>query len=274
MWGAAEVSAAYAQAFLIGVLLDQGDIEGARAFLDGIRLERIAPRATAPRHVAALLYAEGRHAESLDALDVVVDVSVLVRNPVWRPWRSLRALPLHGLGRDAEAVALLDEELALAQVWGATSTIGRTLRMVAELRDDPETATAELAQSIDLLSSTGSQAPAGPRTSRDGPHPARPRAGGPPSRTGAGTGPGVRCPWPARRHRRPTGGARRNSAEPARDHHADKRGTQDGRDGQAVRAIAQVLFVTPRTVEVTLAELRERLGLTSDVELAGALDLH
>jgi DNA-binding NarL/FixJ family response regulator len=43
-------------------------------------------------------------------------------------------------------------------------------------------------------------------------------------------------------------------------------------EGQDVRAIAQALFVTPRTVQVTLGELRLRLGLASDSELAGALD--
>ena len=45
-------------------------------------------------------------------------------------------------------------------------------------------------------------------------------------------------------------------------------------EGQDVRLIAQALFVTPRTVEVTLDELRVRLGLTSDTELAWALEAH
>jgi hypothetical protein len=41
---------------------------------------------------------------------------------------------------------------------------------------------------------------------------------------------------------------------------------------QDSRAIAQALFVTPRSVERTLTELRLRLGLASDVELSGALE--
>jgi DNA-binding NarL/FixJ family response regulator len=45
-------------------------------------------------------------------------------------------------------------------------------------------------------------------------------------------------------------------------------------EGQDTRAIAQALFVTPRSVELTLIELRGRLGLTSDVELAAALEWH
>jgi DNA-binding CsgD family transcriptional regulator len=45
-------------------------------------------------------------------------------------------------------------------------------------------------------------------------------------------------------------------------------------EGQDARAIAQKLFVTPRRVEVTLGELRVRLGLRSDLELAGALESH
>jgi DNA-binding CsgD family transcriptional regulator len=45
-------------------------------------------------------------------------------------------------------------------------------------------------------------------------------------------------------------------------------------EGQDARAIAEKLFVTPRRVELTLGELRVRLGLASDRELAGALEAH
>jgi DNA-binding NarL/FixJ family response regulator len=44
--------------------------------------------------------------------------------------------------------------------------------------------------------------------------------------------------------------------------------------GDGVRDIAQALFVTPRTVEVTLDGVRTRLGLASDLELASVLAQH
>jgi DNA-binding CsgD family transcriptional regulator len=56
------------------------------------------------------------------------------RNPAWRPWRSIRALALADLGRRAEALELVEEELALARAWGAPSVVGRTLRLLGELR--------------------------------------------------------------------------------------------------------------------------------------------
>ena len=140
MWGAPEVSASYGQAFLHRRAARPGRRRGGarRSSTASSRTRDSATvRGWSARPRPRCLYYEGRHAESLDALDEVIDVMGTVRNPVWRPWRSLRAYPLAGLGRTDEAVALLEEELALVRAWGSRSTIGRTLRMVAETRDDP-----------------------------------------------------------------------------------------------------------------------------------------
>jgi DNA-binding SARP family transcriptional activator/DNA-binding CsgD family transcriptional regulator len=276
MWGAPEVSNSYAQAFLIGVLLDQGDTEGARSFLDGIRpYARLGDGARLVGEAdAKVLYQEGRHAESLAALDEVVDLMVTVRNPVWRPWRSLRAHPLHGLGRTAEAVALLSEELTLVRAWGATSTIGRTLRMLAEMRSDRTVARAELAESIELLSRTGA------RLQLARAHHAMGRLHDDPDAAVQHLEQALELAWEC--------GARGMRADIAAElaalgatvpsppeiitlTTAERKMAALASEGQDVRAIAQSLFVTPRTVEVTLGELRVRLGLTSDTELAVAL---
>jgi tetratricopeptide (TPR) repeat protein len=279
MWGAPAVSAAYGQAFLVGVLLDEGETTAAREFLDGIRSHfragdgaRLVGEAD-----ARVLFYEGRHAESLAALDAVVDVMGLVRNPVWRPWRSLRAHPLNGLGRTAEAVALLSEELDLARRWGATSTIGRTLRMLAETRDDPEIARAELAESIELLSRTGA------RLQLARAHHAMGRIHDDPDAGIAHLEQALELAWEC--------GARGMRAEIAAElaalgatvpvppeittlTSAERKMAVLASQGQDVRAIAQALFVTPRTVELTLGRLRVRLGLSTDSDLAAALDSH
>jgi len=277
MWGAPEVSASYGQAFHIGVLLDQGDVAAARTFLDGIKpYARFGDGARLVGEAEAkVLYYEGRHAESLDALDEVIDVMGTVRNPVWRPWRSLRAYPLAGLGRTDEAVALLEEELALVRAWGSRSTIGRTLRMVAETRDDPVRARAELTESIELLSLTGAKL----QLARS--HHAMGRVQQDPEAAVHHLEQALELAWEC--------GARGMRADIAEQLGAlgavvpiqpevatlttnERRMAAMASEGQDARAIAQALFVTPRSVELTLGELRVRLGLESDVELAGALE--
>jgi DNA-binding SARP family transcriptional activator/tetratricopeptide (TPR) repeat protein len=277
MWGAMEVSAAYAQAFLIGVLLDQGDIEGARAFLNGIKsYERLGDGGRLFGEAEAkVLYAEGRYADSLAALDEVILLMASVRNPVWRPWRSLRSEPLHGLGRSAEAVELLESELDLVRAWGSTSTIGRTLRMLAERRDDPGVARAELTESIELLSSTGAKLQLGRA------HHAMGRIVADGDEKVHHLEQALQLAWEC--------GARGMRAAIAAELTAlgatvpsqpevtslttnERRMAAMASEGYDARAIAQSLFVTPRTVEVTLTELRQRLGLSSDIELAGVLE--
>jgi DNA-binding NarL/FixJ family response regulator len=279
MWGAPEVSASYAQAFLIGVLLDQGETEAAREFLDGIRpYARLGDGARLVGEAdAKVLYQERRHAESLAALDEVIDVAQSVRNPVWRPWRSLRAHPLHGLGRTDEAVAFLEEELALTRVWGAKSTVGRTLRMVAEMRDDPEVAQAELTEAIELLSRTGArlqlarahQAMGRIQRDRDAAVHHLEEALALAWECGAR---GMRADIAAELAE--LGATVPSQPEITTLTTTERKMASMASQGQDARAIAQALFVTPRSVEVTLGELRVRLGLRSDVELAGALELH
>ena len=278
MWGAPEFSAAYGQAFLIGVLLDQGETEAAREFLDGIRpYVRLGDGARLYGEAdAKVLYQERRHAESLAALDEVVDLMTCIRNPVWRPWRSLRSHPLNGLGRTDEAVAFLEEELALVRVWGAKSTIGRTLRMVAEMRDDPAVAKAELTESIELLSGTRA------RLQLARAHHAMGRILGDPAEAIPHLEQALELAWEcgARGMRAEIAAelAERGASVPSQPEittltTTERKMASMASKGQDARAIAQALFVTPRSVEVTLGELRVRLGLKSDVELAGALDL-
>ncbi|MEU1401266.1 LuxR C-terminal-related transcriptional regulator [Streptomyces sp. NPDC005728] len=51
-----------------------------------------------------------------------------VLSPVVTPWRSAAALSRLALGAPEEAIALAEEELRLARVWGTPRTVGRALR--------------------------------------------------------------------------------------------------------------------------------------------------
>jgi DNA-binding SARP family transcriptional activator len=145
------VGSAYGDAFRALIELDRGDVGAARAALTDALAEPFmgeGQRLVEDAHVAVLV-AEKRYAEGLDALDQVVDVNRTV-NPGWRPWRSLKASALEGLGRHAEAERLVADELELARRWGAPLTLGRTLRLLGELREDQRL----LRESLEVLAPT------------------------------------------------------------------------------------------------------------------------
>jgi DNA-binding NarL/FixJ family response regulator len=250
-------------------------VGAAREYLDGVRrFSRLGDGARLFGEAdAKVLYAEGRYAESLAALDGVLDMMTCVRNPVWRPWRSLRAHPTAGLGRRAEAAALLEAELELMRVWGARTSVGRTLRMLAELRDDPQQAIAELRESVELLTNTQARLQLGrahhalARLLPDAeavPHLQR----------------AIELAYQcgAEDMRVELEAALRAAGVDAAPHHEaralttrERRAAMMAGAGQDVRAIAQELFLTPRTVEVMLDDLRSRLEVSQDAELAGAV---
>ena len=128
MWGGSGVGLAYSYGALVAIELDRGAVGDARQLLDaapadalhgdGGRLLRLA--------AAGVLLAEGRYAEALTAVEQVAD-PVGIANPAWNPWRRLRAAALSGLGRTAEALPLLEEEVTLLRGWGAPSSLGRSL---------------------------------------------------------------------------------------------------------------------------------------------------
>ena len=153
-WGAPVVTSAYIEAFLGQVLLERGDVAGARAMVDSV--------AGHPRFgeglrlfsetVAMVLLAEGRAEEALEPAAVVEQMMPYVENPVYRPWRSVRARALAALGRREEAVALVSDELELARRWGAPRLTGRTLRIRGRLRGAE--GRDDLAEAVELLTPT------------------------------------------------------------------------------------------------------------------------
>ena len=152
MWGISDVSATYAAAFTVGVLLDRGDLPEASAALESARtLPWLGEGGRLVREGAArLCIEEGRPADALDLLTARGDHPEVV-NPAWAPWRGLRARALAGLGRVEEAVVLADEEVALLRRWGAPSSLGSSLRLRGELRG-PD-GTADLREAVDCCRS-------------------------------------------------------------------------------------------------------------------------
>jgi tetratricopeptide (TPR) repeat protein len=151
MWGGSGVGLAYSYGALVGIDLDRGDVQGARALLDaapddalrgdGGRLLRLVSAGT--------LVGEGRFAEALTALDEISD-PVRIVNPAFNPWRRVRAAALSGLGRPDEALPLVEEEVALLRAWGAPSALGLSLTDLGRATGRRE----HFAESVALLEHT------------------------------------------------------------------------------------------------------------------------
>ncbi len=153
MWGISEVTATYAAAFTLGVLVDQGDLAAATASLDAARrLPWVGEGGRLMREGAARLLLEQQRPEEALAELVAPTGYPEVVNPAWAPWRGLQASALAALGRVDEAIALADEEVALLRRWGAPSSLGASLRLRGELRG-PAGAT-DLREAVDALSGT------------------------------------------------------------------------------------------------------------------------
>lgn len=151
VWGSS-VGLPYGEAFAIGIMLDQGDLAGARTFLEKIRdSPRIGDgiRLFGEAH-ASLLIAEGQYEEALHTLDAVYPVLRVTRNPVWRRQRWLRARALAGLGDQAGAAALLQDELRSARAWGTPILVGRTLRLLGVVTADAD----HLREAVELLAAS------------------------------------------------------------------------------------------------------------------------
>jgi DNA-binding SARP family transcriptional activator/DNA-binding CsgD family transcriptional regulator len=274
-WGAPRVGVPYGHSFAIGILLEQGDVAGARAYLD--RVWDIPRFGDGGRLVveanAKILTAEGRYAEALEMLEVAERTSTVVSNPVWRPWRTYRAPALAGLGRVDEARALMAEEIELSRRWGAPTVLGRSLRVAAELGGDG--VEAMLREAYELLGPSVARYECA-RTEL-----ALARVSASPSEREsllrAALGRALECGSP---------GLYRETAAELRGLGVDvpaeagdvvtvsdveRRIVSRLAAGYSYRDVAQELFLTPATVERTLAHLRARLGVDHDTELPDAV---
>jgi DNA-binding SARP family transcriptional activator len=150
-WGLAP-GAPQGRSFMTGVLLDLGDTAGARACLERMRGWVTGAEGTRllGETQARVLMTEGRYDEALTSLDDVRHLQPPAANPAWWPWALLRVQALAGLGESSRAEKEAREQLLVARTWGTRSLVGRTLRLLGEVRG--AAGLPELREAVALLS--------------------------------------------------------------------------------------------------------------------------
>lgn len=200
------------------------------------------------------------------------------RNPAFMPWQPYAALALHAAGRTDEALALAREALERARLWGAPHLVGLLLRTLGVLEGGPA-GRRRLAEAVDVLAGSrarleharalvalGAALRRGTRKSearerlREGLELAH-RAGAAALEEDARA---ELLAAGARPRRLTLTGL--ESLTPS-----ERRVAELAAKSMTNKAIAQALFVTPKTVEVHLSSVYRKLEIASRTELAGAL---
>ena len=197
-------------------------------------------------------------------------------NPTWTPWRSTAALALAHLGRRAEAVAMADAELALAERFGAPVPIAGALhaRAVAEPDDAARVALCERALAVAagtpaLLESVRARLELGSTLAHMGRR-IEARDALRPALADADAAGAVLLAQRARRELVATGLRPRHAAlEGAAALTPRQRQVCElAAAGKGNRQIAQALFLSIKTVETHLAAGYRKLGVGTRAELA------
>jgi DNA-binding CsgD family transcriptional regulator len=278
MWGFGEqASQTFIRGMLCQILLERGDLAGARAALgppwsgpdhEGVRFWRLAE--------LELLVAEGADA-ALAAADDYAERFGGVTNPAMSPWRSLKAQALARAGHADAARALAEEEVGLARAWGAPGALGRALRVAGTIEADAgrtrlEEAVAVLDGSLARLELAKALAALGSalrrlRRAAEAREPLRRALELASACDAPGLADHVRTELYATGARPRTDALSGLAALTA----SERRVVDLAADGETNRDIAQALYVTPKTVEVHLSNAYRKLGVRSRRELPGAL---
>ena len=269
---------------LAELLIERGEIEEASALVESARLD-VQPADNmqlfflrSARGRLSLLAGEPERA--LADFRAILDVSAAggARNPAWIPVRSYAAHALHRLGRDAEALALAEEELGLARAWGAPVAIAVSLRTLGQIGGGAE-GLAKLADAAALLDPTSARleyartvvelGAALRRANRRTEARDRLREGVDVAhRLGA-----LALVEQANEELAATGARRRTVLQTGVETltASERRVAQLAASDMTNKEIAQALFVTVKTVEVHLSSVYRKLELSSRRQLASAL---
>ena len=281
--GESEPGYAYGVGFLARVLVLRGELTEAAGLAALLRPTHPGSDGDIQqvRGQVELHLAESAWTDALAGLESVPSRRRPVTNPVWAPWGALAARALTGLGRHDEAAARAESEVAAARTWGSPSAVGPALRALGLALDGAGEldAVVVLEEAVDVtegqpprLEHAASMAALGSVLRRHRrPSAARPYLEGAVELARAcGATPlaeraaaEFRAAGGVRLHRR---GAGAEALTPS-----ERRVAALAAAGRPNKAIAQELFVTPKTVEVHLSNTYRKLGVTSRAELAGRL---
>jgi DNA-binding CsgD family transcriptional regulator len=277
-WGV-PMQEASARSILAEILVDSGAVAKARALLDGAAngAQGSDTAMLVERAKTRVLLAEGRAQEALERADVLEGLAVWRRHPRLVPWRSLKAQALDRLDRQDEAVALAAAELEVAREWGSPGTVGRSLRVLGMVErqdglDHLEEACTVLEEAPARLERAKALAALGgalrrarkPTEARDPLRKALELA----EICGATT-----LVESTRAEIYATGARPRTTALSGVGSltPSERRVADLAAEGFSNRDIAQMLYVTPKTVEVHLSSAYRKLGVSSRRELPVAL---
>jgi DNA-binding CsgD family transcriptional regulator len=268
---------------LAETLVERGDLDGAGRQLDAalpltaatpIRVTYLASRG----HVALLSGEPAQAVADLLECGHLLE-AVGARNPAVVAWRSSAARALAALGDQAEAERLAEEELALAERFGAPGAVGRAHRGLGAILEDSrglealEAAVERLEGSQAALERARALVDFGAALRRGGQR----RAAREPLRQGLDLA--ERCGAEAL--------ARRAGQEAQLAGARPRRTAVDGREaltprerqvadlaveGLSNREISEALFVTVKTVEWHLRHAYRKLGVSTRSALRGALE--
>ena len=279
--GERENGMAYFSGFHVRLLVERGDLAGAREALD--RAGRVAPGSDGDlllrRAETEVLLGETQWQRAFDAATRLQDSGQRVVNPAWMPSAALRSRALVGLGRYDEALEVAGDGLTAARHWGAGSTVGSALRVLAAALDAAgaascidtfEEAVAVLDSSPARLEAARAEFGLGAALRRRGQVTAArvhlAGAGEKATRCGANG-----LAELAASELQVAGGRPRRRAVSGTDSltPSERRVVELAAAGRTNRAIAQELFVTPKTIEVHLSSAYRKLGITSRSGLVG-----
>ncbi len=282
--GAASTAFQWHAGTLAEVLIERGEFEEAGALVESARLD---DQPAENMQLFFLRSARGRlhllahePEQALADFQTIIDVARAggAVNPVWLPARSLAAISLHHLGRDAEATTLIEEELDLARVWGVPAGIAVSLRtlglvsggtdglaMLEEAVAMLEPTTARLEHARALVEYGGALRRAKQRTEarerlREGVEAAH--------RLGA-----LALVAQANDELAATGARPRKVVQTGLETltASERRVARLAAGDMSNKDIAQALFVTVKTVEVHLSSVYRKLEIGSRRQLASAL---
>jgi DNA-binding CsgD family transcriptional regulator len=272
----------YALAPLVRALVDRGELEAADRAL--------AAHGDAPERIDGfawkyLLLARGRLRLVQDRPEEAVHEllglgrwleACGVRNPGGAAWRSLAAAALGQLGERDEARRLADEEVILAQPLGQPRTLGIALRVAGRLSEAPIEPLREAASVLEHSGARLEHARALVELGAALRRASHRRDARPVLREALHLAHRCRAPALAERARHEllaTGARPRRPALTGRDAltPTEARVARMAAEGQSTPAIAQALFVTPKTVETHLGHAYLKLDVHSRRELAAAL---